>query len=88
MDLKQHSTKLTLENWKQLKIFFNDGIISLKQLEDYYYDLCGKWLEHQFKYDYKIDSDGNKSISINKTIGKIDEEFNSIQSKYSTSVYI
>lgn len=86
MDLKKHSTELTFENWKQLKIFFKDGIISLKQLEDYYYDLIDKWSEHQFKYDYKIENDGNKSISINKTIGKMDEEFNSILSNKSISV--
>jgi hypothetical protein len=85
MDLKQHSTELTFENWKQLKIFFKDGIISLKQLEDYYYDLIDKWSDYQFKYDYKIENDGNKSISINKTIGKMDEEFNSILSNKSIS---
>ena len=80
------NTKTTKQNWKQLKIFFNNGLININQLEDYYEDLIIKWFEYKFIYGYKISEDGNKTVKFNKTLTKIDNEYNSILKYNSTSV--
>ena len=72
------NTKTTKQNWKQLKFFFNNDLINVNQLEDYYGDLISRWLEYRFKYGYKMDKNGNKSVRFNKTLIKIDKEYNSI----------
>ena len=80
------NTKTTKQNWKQLKIFFNNGLININQLEDYYEDLIIKWFEYKFIYGYKISEDENKTVKFNKTLTKIENEYNSILKYNSTSV--